>query len=156
MLIRVAQLDDIETLFDIRTSVDENYQSREEIAALGITPSSIADMLMTDCCAWMAELDQHPVGFSIANGTQATVFGIFVRPAFEGKGVGRALMQAAETWLWSKDIEEIWLLTGNDPTLRAFGFYQHLDWIPAEVVSQGDFAGEMKFVKRRNHQSLVH
>jgi hypothetical protein len=38
MHIRVAQRDDIETLFDIRTSVVENHQSREEIAALGIRP----------------------------------------------------------------------------------------------------------------------
>lgn len=39
--IRVAQRDDIDTLFEIRTSVVENYQSREEIAELGITPESV-------------------------------------------------------------------------------------------------------------------
>jgi hypothetical protein len=42
MLIRVAQQDDIETLFEIRTNVLENYQSREAIANLGITPDSVA------------------------------------------------------------------------------------------------------------------
>ncbi|MBO9997457.1 MAG: GNAT family N-acetyltransferase [Cyanobacteria bacterium SID2] len=155
MLIRVARSNDIKTLFDIRTSVTENHQSREEIATLGITPESIAEMLATDCCAWVAEFDRQPVGFAIANATEATIFGIFVRPAFEGKGVGRALMQAAETWLWAKNHEEIWLLTGNDPTLRAYGFYLHLDWIPTGVVSDGDFAGEMKFIKRRSHQGLA-
>ena len=59
MLIRSAQVEDIETLFDIRTSVTENYQSREEIAALGITPESIAEMLATDCRAWIAEHDRQ-------------------------------------------------------------------------------------------------
>ncbi|MEO0537434.1 MAG: GNAT family N-acetyltransferase [Cyanobacteria bacterium P01_A01_bin.123] len=148
MLIRSAQPNDIETLFEIRTSVTENYQSREEIAALGITPESIAGMLATDCGAWIADFDNRPVGFAIANATEATIFGIFVLPSWEGKGAGRALMQAAEAWLWSKNLEEIWLVTGNDPSLRAYGFYRHLGWISVGVVLDGDYQGEMKFIKR--------
>jgi GNAT superfamily N-acetyltransferase len=58
-------------------------------------------MLETDCCAWIAELGDQPIGFSIANATEKTIFGIFVLPAFEGRGAGRALLQAAEDWLWS-------------------------------------------------------
>lgn len=149
MNILIAQPDDVETLFEIRTSVVENYQSREEIAELGITPESVAKMLETDCCAWIAEIEERSIGFSIANVTEKTIVGMFVLPAFEGQGVGRALMQAAETWCWSKEIEEIWLLTGNDPSLRAYGFYLHLNWIPVGVESDGDFKGEMKFIKKR-------
>ena len=155
MLIRVAQATDIEAMFDIRTSVTENYQSREEIAELGITPESIAEMLVTDCCAWIAELEGQPVGFAIANATEATIFGIFVLPAFEGKGVGRSLMQAAETWLWSQGLAEIWLLTGNDPSLRAYGFYQNLDWVLTEVITEGEYAGEAKFTKQCQSYTLA-
>ena len=61
MIIRVAQQEDIETLFEIRTSVKENYQSREEIAELGITPDAVANMLQTDCCAWLAEIDNQAI-----------------------------------------------------------------------------------------------
>ncbi|MEM6592291.1 MAG: GNAT family N-acetyltransferase [Cyanobacteria bacterium P01_H01_bin.119] len=149
MNIRVVQASDIETLFDIRTSVVENYQSREEIAELGITPESIAKMLEIDCCAWLAEIEERPVGFSIANATEKTIFGVFVLPAFECQGAGRALMQAAENWLWSKGLDQIWLVTGNDPSLRAYGFYLHLDWLPAGIEPDGDFKGEMKFIKKR-------
>ncbi|MGD1857701.1 MAG: GNAT family N-acetyltransferase [Leptolyngbyaceae cyanobacterium] len=149
MNIRTAQQSDIDRLFEIRTSVVENHQSREEIAELGITPESVRNMLETDCCAWVAELDHQTVGFSIANATEKAIFGIFVLPAFERRGVGRALMQAAESWLWSKDIEEIWLVTGNDPSLRAYGFYQYLGWIPVGVEPDGDFRGEMRFIKKR-------
>ncbi len=149
MLIREAQQKDIETLFDIRTSVWENYQSREEIAELGITPDSVSQMLQTDCKAWIAEIDNQTIGFAIANKTEKTIFGIFVLPNFEGLGAGRALMQAAEDWLWSHDIEEIWLLTDQNPKLRAYGFYLHLGWIPIGVESNGIFEDEMKFVKRR-------
>ncbi len=146
MNIRLAQSDDIETLFEIRTSVQENYQSREEIAQLGITPETVAEMLQTDCCAWVAEVEGRSIGFSIANATEETIFGMFILPAFEGLGAGRLLMQQAEAWLWEKGSEEIWLLTGNDPKLRAYGFYVYLGWIPLAVQSDGD----MKFVKRKN------
>ena len=150
MHIRMATQDDIDTLFDIRTSVVENHQSREEIAELGITPESVATMLETDCCAWMAEIGDRSIGFSIANATEKTILGLFVRPGFEGQGAGRALMQAAEYWLWSQGLEDIWLVTGNDPNLRAYGFYLHLGWVPTGVESTGAFQGEMKFVKTRN------
>ena len=149
MNIRIAQRDDIDALFEIRTSVIENHQSREEIAKLGITPESIAQMLETDCCAWVVEISDRPIGFSIANATEKAIFGVFVRPPFECRGAGRALMQAAESWFWAKGVEEIWLVTGNNPSLRAYGFYLYLDWIPVGIESDGDFKGEMKFIKRR-------
>lgn len=151
MNIRKAQLTDIETLFNIRTSVIENHQSREEIAELGITPESVAQMLQTDCCAWIAEIDGKPIAFSIANATEKTILGVFVLPSFEKRGAGRGLMEKAENWLFSQDnIEEIWLLTGNDSKLRAYGFYLHLGWNPYGVISNGEMEGEMKFVKTRN------
>ncbi len=148
MNIRVVQPEDIETLFKIRTSVVENHQSREEIAELGITPESVTEMLQSDCCAWIAEIEEQAVGFSIANATERTIFGVFVLPAFEGQGAGRTVMEAAEQWLGSKGIEEIWLVTGDDPNLRAYGFYLHLGWIPVGVENKGAFKGEMKFTKK--------
>ncbi|MEM1427696.1 MAG: GNAT family N-acetyltransferase [Cyanobacteria bacterium P01_H01_bin.130] len=153
MLLRTVEstdVDAIESMFDIRCSVKENYQSREEIAELGITPESIAQMLATDCRAWLAQLNGQSIGLAIANATEATILGLFVLPEFEGQGAGRALMHAAENWLWSTGLDEIWLLTGNDPTLRAYGFYQHLGWRLTEVVTEGDFTGEAKFIKQRS------
>ncbi|AFY71334.1 GCN5-related N-acetyltransferase [Thalassoporum mexicanum PCC 7367] len=146
MQTRRAKLSDIETLFEIRTSVKENHQSRAEIAELGITPASVAEMLQTNCCAWVAEINDRIVGFSIANDLEKTILGMFVLPEFEGHGAGRALMRSAEDWLWSKGHEEIWLITGNDPALRAYGFYQHLGWQAVGVQEDG----EMKFIKQRS------
>ena len=149
--IRQAQLQDIETLFLIRTSVIENHQSRAEIAELGITPETVAQMLQTDCRAWIANIDDKDIGFSIANATEKTIFGVFVLPKFEGNGAGKALMHQAESWLFSHNIPEIWLLTGNDPNLRAYGFYLHLGWIPVGVQPDG----EMKFIKQQNNQFSI-
>ncbi|MDJ0694441.1 GNAT family N-acetyltransferase [Mastigocoleus sp. MO_188.B34] len=147
MNIRKAQIEDVETMFEIRTSVTENHQSREEIAELGITPETVTQMLQTDCCAWVADIDDKPIGFSIANATEKTILGLFVLPSFEGRGAGKAVLQKAEEWLFSQDIDEIWLLTGNDPNLRAYGFYLHLGWKPVGVIKDGEMEGEMKFVK---------
>ncbi|HHP7231321.1 MAG TPA: GNAT family N-acetyltransferase [Xenococcaceae cyanobacterium] len=143
--IRQAQLEDIETLFEIRTSVKENYQSRAAIAKLGITPETVAQMLQKDCRAWIAEISGKAIAFSLANATKKTIFGMFVLPEFEGRGAGRALMHEAETWLFSHNIAEIWLVTGNNPKFRAYGFYLHLGWIPVGVEPNG----VMKFIKKQ-------
>ncbi len=145
MKIREAQLEDIETLFNIRTSVIENHQSREELATLGITPETVAEMLQTDCRAWISEIDEQPIAFSMANAAEKTIFAMFVLPSFEGRGAGRALMQQAEHWLWSQGVEEIWLLTGNDSNLRAYGFYLHLGWTPVDIQPDG----QIKFLKKK-------
>jgi GNAT superfamily N-acetyltransferase len=145
MKIREAQLEDIETLFNIRTSVIENHQSREELATLGITPETVAEMLQTDCRAWIAEIDEQPIAFSMANAAEKTIFAMFVLPSFEGRGAGRALLQQAEQWLWSQGVEEIWLLTGNDSNLRAYGFYLHLGWTPVDIQPDG----QIKFLKKK-------
>ena len=103
----------MEALFDIRTSVPENHQSREELASIGVTPRRIREMLVTTSRAWIAEEGRQAVAFSMADSAEATVFAMFVRPGYEGRGLGRALMQAAEDWLFSKGLDEIWLLTGS-------------------------------------------
>ena len=145
MNIREAQIEDIETLFNIRTSVIENHQSREELVTLGITPETVAEMLQSDCRAWIAEIDEQPIAFSMANAAEKTIFAMFVLPSFEGRGAGRALMQQAEQWLWLQGVEEICLLTGNDPNLRAYGFYLHLGWIPVDIQPDG----QIKFLKKK-------
>ena len=147
MNIRLVQGEDVETLFEIRTSVKENYQSRQEIAKLGITPASVAKMLDKECCAWIAEVKSQPVGFSIANLTEKTILGLFVLPEFENQGIGRALMEITEDWFKKQGIKEISLLTGNDPTFRAYGFYLHLGWTAVGLETDGVMKGEMKFAR---------
>ena len=124
--IRPATAEDVETLFEIRTSVRENHQSREELARIGVTSESVQEMLASNSRAWVAEVDDYPAAFLMANAEEATVFAMFVRPAYEGRGLGRALMERAESWLFDQGASEIWLTTGSDPRIRANGFYRRL------------------------------
>ncbi len=77
--------------------------------------------------------------------------GFFVLPKFENQGIGRALMEITEDWFKKQGIKEIWLLTGNNPTFRAYGFYLHLGWTPLGLETEGVMKGEMKFVRNLDY-----
>ncbi|MTD99635.1 GNAT family N-acetyltransferase [Paracoccus sp. YIM 132242] len=123
--IRPARPEDTPALFDVRTSVRENHQGVEELAALGITPASISAMIAAVPCAWVAVAYDRVVGFTMIDMDQGTLFAAFVRPECEGQGIGRALIARAETALFLRHAS-IWLETGRDS--RAAAVYRHLGW----------------------------
>jgi len=87
MKLRSASASDTEKLFDIRYSVIENHQPREELAHLGITVENIKEMIAGgDYVTTIAEKDEQPVGFTMARISEGYVFACFVRPGFEGQG----------------------------------------------------------------------
>lgn len=143
--IRPATPADVPDLFDVRTSVRENHLSLEELARLGVTPESVERLLTVGGRGWVAGVDGRIVGFTIAIAEQGTVFALFLRPACEGRGIGRALLARAEEWLFEIGHDQIWLLTDASPAVRANGFYRHLRWIAAGIEPDG----QVKFVKTR-------
>lgn len=136
--LRPASTRDVETLFDIRCSVHENHESREELALIGVTPDSIAHMIKSgDYITLIADVNGEAAGFSMAKVSDSYVFACFVRPGYEGRGVGRAIMEAAEEGLRHSGCTHAWLSTGADPDLRAVGFYRHLGWKEDGVQENG-------------------
>jgi len=53
---------------------------------------------------------------------------MFLHPDHEGRGIGRALMAEAASFVFAQRHDEIWLLTDSDPRVRANGFYPCLGW----------------------------
>jgi ribosomal protein S18 acetylase RimI-like enzyme len=144
MKLREVLPDDTETLFDIRCSVVENHQSREELATIGVTVENVRRMVGSgDYVSTLAEHDGLAVGFSMAQLSAGYVFACFVRPGCEGRGVGRALMTAAEEGMRRAGVSEAWLSTGSEPGLRAAGFYRHLGWLENGRLDDG----QLRFVK---------
>jgi len=135
--IRRATAADVDTLFDIRTSVRQNYLSREQMAELGITPAVLREAIETAPCAWIAELNGTAGGFAMADLKQGELFALFVRPACEGLGMGRLLLAAAEQQLF-REHENIWLVTDGGDRIRANGFYLKHGWRLAGRVDEGD------------------
>ncbi|MBB5769404.1 GNAT family N-acetyltransferase [Xanthomonas euroxanthea] len=132
---RLAGPADIDAIFDIRTRVHENHFSRDQLVEMGITPATIQKAILETPCAWVAEVNGAPVGFSMADVGEGCVFAAFVLPDFEGNGLGRRLMDKAEACLF-QHYRTIWLETAE--ASRASGFYRSLGWQPVKNLPGGD------------------
>lgn len=129
---------DTEALFRVRTGVRENYQSRDELAGLGVTPESVRAILADENhSSWVAQAQGKIVGFSITDLLEGYVFALFLLPEFEGYGIGRKLMELTERDACLAGKTALWLSTGNDPFLRAYGFYQKLGWRTDGFLADG-------------------
>lgn len=147
MILRKVTAGDVDTLFDIRCSVVENFQSKEELAELGITRETITEMICDgNYVAYLAEVDNIPVGFTMAEISEGYVFACFVRPAYERKGVGRALMEKTEAELRHLGVTQAWLSTGSDENLRAIGFYSRLGWKRTGFLEDGQIRFEKNLI----------
>ena len=136
-LIRVATQDDVDTLFEIRTSVVQNHLSIEQMAELGITPQLLADSMREAPCVWIAEVDGQPVAFAMVDLAEGEVFAMFVLPSHENLGLGRQLMAVAEAALFEHH-DRLFLITDGRDEIRANGFYRHLGWSVVERVEGDD------------------
>ncbi|NIK41350.1 ribosomal protein S18 acetylase RimI-like enzyme [Xanthomonas arboricola] len=133
--IRLAGPADIDAISDIRTRVHENRLSRDQLVEMGITPATIQKAILEAPCAWVAEVNGAPVGFSMVDVEEGCVFAAFVLPGFEGNGLGRRLMDKAEACLF-QHYRTIWLETAE--ASRASGFYRSLCWQPVKNLPGGD------------------
>ncbi|MFT0695014.1 N-acetyltransferase family protein [Acinetobacter bereziniae] len=133
--IRLAAANDIETIFDIRTSVKENHLSRTELTELGITTATISELIHSCSCVWVAELNDQVCGFAIADQDEGSIFAMFVYPDFEAKGIGTALLKKAEDFLFQY-FQEICLET--DARSRACAFYAQHGWRVVEHFENHD------------------
>ena len=134
---RQAAPEDAETLFDIRTSVRQNHQSREELYALGVTPGIVAASLAGAHSGWIAEIEGVPAAFTLIDRDKGLVFALFVRPEREGMGLGSTLLDIAERALFETH-ESIWLETGADRETRANGFYRSRGWVLTKHLGNGN------------------
>jgi GNAT superfamily N-acetyltransferase len=148
MKIRLAKPEDVPELFEVRLSVTENLMTMQEMATLGITPATLTDMIESGAaCGWCVESDDEIVGFSMAKQSGREIFAVFVRPEYEGRGFGSALLDKAVNWLLQANQKPIRLNT--EPGARAFKFYKKRGWretglSPKEDVLQGDILLELQ------------
>jgi len=145
--VRIATYSDIAALFSIRTSVRENHLDLAQLADRGVTPASVADMLADPKArTWVIEERSQIVGFCMADAREGTVFAVFVHPGAEGRGYGRALLRAAEGWLFSSGWDTIWLNTGEEMHNRAHRLYRAAGW---NLVGPAEHE-DVRYEKHRN------
>ena len=133
--IRQALVSDVDSIFEVRTSVIENHLSREEMRQMGITESVVADMIEKNHCAWVATENDRIIGFTMILPDEGCLFAAFVLSEYEGRGVGRRLVGLAEQELF-KHHEIAWLET--DKNSRAAKFYIQLGWGNKKNINDTD------------------
>lgn len=137
-----ARPTDAPAMFHVRLSARENVLTLAELTGLGLTPSSVADLIRASPCAWVALEGDRVVGFSMIDDEAGSLFAAFVLPTREGRGIGRQLVAAAEAALFRRQALA-WLETGR--ATRAAGFYRRLGWTHDRDVG----ADDIRLVKRR-------
>ena len=116
--------------------------TEEELAAVGITRQTVAEMLETgEAKAWCAEAEGEVVAFSLAFRQAREISALFVLPDYEQRGIGSRLLTEAVDWLQSLGRDPIRLAT--DRKTRAYGFYKKRGWVdlgfgPGDRDSGGD------------------
>jgi len=125
----------------VRDSVTENLVTIERLASFGITIPSVIASFTTDSKGWVGEIDGEIVAFSIANRDTSSIFALFVRPGYEGRGLGTRLLELAVEWLWSTGATSIWLTTA--PRTRADGFYRRRGWTDTGMTPSGEVRFEL-------------
>lgn len=139
---RPAVIEDIPDLMSIRNNVRENALVHTVIAT-----EDYVQAMTADGRAWLCEADGEVVGFVNGRVAQGDIWALFLRGSHEGQGIGSALMEIVEAWMFGEGLDSIWLVTA--PKTRAERLYQRRGW-----AGQGLSAtGEAKYLLTREQWS---
>lgn len=138
MIIREAVLDDLGQIFDIRFSVKENVLSNRDL----VTEADCIDYLTLRGKGWVCDMGNSLLsGFAIVDLQDYSVWALFVRPEFEGQGIGAALYKAMMDWYFCQTSHVVWLSTGKGT--RAESFYRKMGWKEKGVKPNGEVVFEL-------------
>jgi GNAT superfamily N-acetyltransferase len=148
MYFREAVIADISQIQLVRNSVKENKLSDPSL----VTDKDCEEYITIRGKGWVCETDEGIVGFSIADLRQNNLWALFVRPDYEGKGVGRKLHELMLEWYFSQTDTKLWL--GTAPKSRAERFYRKAGWKEAGLHGKGEIKFEMDYEDWISNQKI--
>lgn len=137
MKYREANISDIKQIQNVRHSVKENVLSNPDL----ITDDDCKEFLTIRGRGWVCEVDNLIVGFAVADLRDNNIWALFLKPEFEGKGIGRHLHQIMLDWYFSTGKEKVWL--GTSSNTRAENFYRKLGWKETGLNGEDEIKFEM-------------
>lgn len=143
MLIREAQLVDIAPMSVVRLAVKENILSNPTL----VTYDDYVDHLSRRGKGWVAEVANHLVGFVIVDLLGCNLWALFVDPAYEGQGIGRALHDTMLAWYFQQTTDSLGLGTGRGT--RAAAFYRSAGWRDMGLKENGEVRFEMRYLEKQ-------
>ena len=121
-MIRKATRADRPRISEVRLAVRENQLSAASAGKVETT----ADWIFENAAFWVWEEAGAIQGFSVADPRDGTIFGLFIHPDYEGRGLARALLPLACEDLRVAGFSVATLST--DPGTRAERFYRLNGW----------------------------
>jgi GNAT superfamily N-acetyltransferase len=126
---RRAVPSDIAACIELRGKTRENAVSVERLKQLGITQASWgADVASGDLPGHVCIDDGRIVGYIFADKNTGEVVVLALLPEWEGKGIGKKLLEMMVTDLTKVGFRRLFLGCSSDPNVRSHGFYRHLGW----------------------------
>ena len=132
--IREATSDDIAAMHAIRMAVRENRLSDPGWLTPAVYRACLADAGSAN--TWVCETEHGIAGFATGRVVQQDIWALFVDPAQEGRGIGKALLAAATEWLFARGVAAIELST--TPDTRADRFYRQAGWRRGGLTAKGE------------------
>ncbi|MDQ1142352.1 GNAT family N-acetyltransferase [Pedobacter agri] len=139
MIYREAKTTDIPQIQIVRHTVKENTLSNPAL----VTDADCEAFITQRGKGWVCEIDNQIVGFSIVDLQDNNIWALFLRPKFEGKGIGKKLHRIMMDWYFSQTKETVWL--GTAPNTKAEKFYELQGWKHVGMVNKGEVKFEMRY-----------
>ncbi len=136
--IREARLSDIPEMHALRLSVRENALNDPS----SVTHEHYERLLTGKGRGFVCDDDGKIVGFAIADLEASNVFGLFVSPEHERRGIGRSLLDQLVRVFREEQLVTAWLST--DPDTRAERFYLAAGWTPRGFTDSGERRFELR------------
>ena len=87
MKYREANIEDIKQIQIVRHSVKENILSNPDL----VTDEDCKEFLTKRGRGWVCEIEGSIVGFAVADLKDNNIWALFLKPEFEGRGIGLQL-----------------------------------------------------------------
>ncbi len=142
---RPALPDDIAACVDLRGRTRENPVPAERLASVGITVQSWSDDVRSDSLPGYVCTDEGTLaGYCFGDKATGEVVVLALLPAYEGRGIGRRLLDLVVDRLSAEGHRRLYLGCSSDPATRSHGFYRYLGWRSSGAVDRfGDEVLEM-------------
>ena len=132
----------------MRAATDENRLTLDRLAALGINEKSVREKLLSSHQGWLCEEQGSVVGFAMGDRSSGEMWVIAVLPTHIRRGIGGALLEQVETWLFSEGCSSLWLTTDVDTRLRAYAFYKEHGWRDWKIENGLRYMKKMRLTMR--------
>jgi GNAT superfamily N-acetyltransferase len=135
-MIRKATIEDQARITVVRNAVRENRLSPANVQRVADTSRWIFE----NGTFWIWEQEGEAQGFAVADVRDGTIFGLFVHPDYEGRGIAQALLPLACEDLRLAGHAVATLTT--EPGSRAERFYRRNGWTDTGRREKGEIVFE--------------